>query len=186
MIRRLFTVVSVLSLLVCLAAAGVWCASYRWPGQWVSGSNPGVRWMVTSDKGWLMVERLEIVFWPNFRGGNLWSMESANKPPGWHSPGLHVARRRGVVRNRLPGETRPPFLPALEQQIKSPRIPWNYQCEVRVAYPLVCGVSAVLPALWLWRTLARRRRRRSGPGFEPVTMTAAAAPSPAAVGTAGM
>jgi hypothetical protein len=169
MIRQLFTVASVVSLLVCLAGAGAWCASYRWPRQWASGSNPGVCWTVSSDRGWMTVERLEILFWPNFRGRAVWSLDARYQPGGRNWTGFFIDRRDGTVLPRAPGATRPPVLPGRQGQIGSLGSPWYYRFSLGVAYPLVCGLSAVLPALWLWRTRVHRRRRRIGRGFEPVT-----------------
>jgi hypothetical protein len=67
---------------------------------------------------------------------------------------------------------------------RRPATPWSYQFRVGVAYPLMCLLSAILPAAWLWRARGRRRQRYIGAGFEPVTTTAPALP-PAADPNAG-
>jgi hypothetical protein len=135
-------------------------------GQWVSGKNPGIRWEVSSDAGWLTVERFEVLFGPNFGSRTLWSLESRSEPGARNSSGFFIDRHHGIIRARPPGEQRPPPPSILGQRIATP---WYYRLRIGVSYAMVCGVSAVLPALWLWRALARRRRRRIGPGFEPIT-----------------
>jgi hypothetical protein len=162
--RRLLNLLTVLSLLLCVAVVALWVLSYVSSRQWVAGSHPGIKWEVSSARGWLTVDRNHILFWPSFRNGNLWSMRAEGRysPGHENAAGIYLHRDEGLVRPRLPGEERPPLLPALERKL--PKQTWYYQSKVGVAYRLLFLVTLLPPAIWLWerRRWVRRRRIEAG------------------------
>jgi hypothetical protein len=113
------------------------------------------------------VDRHEVLYLPPFRDGNLWSLraEGRYRPDGENVSGVYFYRDEGLVRPRLPGELRPPPLPAMERQL--PKQTWYYQSRVGVAYPLLCLVTLIPPAVWLRGQRSRRRRKRIEAGECP-------------------
>jgi hypothetical protein len=163
--RRLLTCLSLAAVPLWLAVCVAWVTSYATARRWVSGSHPGVVWEVRSARGWVSVERNEVLFWPRFRDGNLWAMRADERyRPGGENPGgIYFFRDESTFRRRLPGEERPGPLPEVEKRL--PKQTWSYQSRVGLAYPLLCVVTATPPLVWLWRRRSRTQRRRLAAGL---------------------
>jgi hypothetical protein len=166
MTRRLLKLLTLPSVVLFVAVVALWVWSYTSAWQWAVGSFPGTKWEVRSGRGWLSVERTEILFLPAFRDGNLWAMRSEERyrPGGENPTGIYFHRDEGLFRKRLPGEERP-ALPALERFL--PKQTWCYESKVGVSYPLLGLITLAPPAVWLWRRRAWIRRQRIEAGLCP-------------------
>jgi hypothetical protein len=153
--RRLFTILSVLSLLLCLATLILWVRSYRY-GEGVRYTLPSLRnWRVQSLRGQLGfatgVEEPSLQVWANFPvGWSRWSDPARLRLTDQefseaHSPS---ARRRSVW-----------FLGFGFHFLHSVRYPFH---DIAVPHWFLALLFAILPPLHLRAIL---RSRRHGPGL---------------------
>ena len=134
--RRLFTILSAISLGLCLATAGMWVRSYVQPVWRVAGlMDP---WECDAWHGDIRFD------WPHM------ALYDNGKTPrnAWSFIGLRYARLM----------TR--FDIGDDAGLRSVYGQWRAQLTIPVRFPF--GLAAILPALWLWRWRRDRRLRSDG------------------------
>jgi hypothetical protein len=148
MTRRLFTLVALLSLALCLATAVLWVRSY-WTADRFGFSTLSAVW---TDRGTLVTGHAEAdpemapqgAFFPGYRHGELDDPEELFNPRriarrGWNIGVAHV--------ERFP--PRNPF-------------PASREFFVVVEFWAIVATAAALPAMWLLKISKRRMRVRGG------------------------
>ena len=171
--RRLFTLASALSLLLCAAVCGLWVRSWRTWDQAVVGTSGGHGFGACS-----MAGRLEL-WWDDYGGGSeeaharLDSLPLAEiLPPDPPGPPPNYDDLVGVIlltqwseRYRVGGfglvyaeKTMPGFLAT---------DPDTDRWSLMIAYVWVVAGTAAFPLLWVTGWVRRRRRRRRTRGLCP-------------------
>jgi hypothetical protein len=178
--RLLFTLVSVLSLLLSLAAAGMWARSLDVTEAWHLAPRPtGTAPLRYRFRAWESANgRLAYVEY-EFHG---W-------PPGFVSPGGGYARtyaplsptRHGWAFSRPPVSTVSGRIPGVAEWWDSPGAPYNgnaigmmrvttgQQRLIFVPWRTVVLTGTVLPLIWAWRRWRGRHRGSAFPVLPPTT-----------------
>jgi len=152
--RRLLNLLTLLSLLLCVASCALWARS-SWVGDAVAfGTYDATRrravsWTAATELGSLWIGHSDSTESPN----------AARLPPHMANP----PRRSGWVTHppdKVPG----PFPGGFTSTA-----PWvdRRRWQVRVSLPLATVISGIVPALWLAAHSWRRHRRRRAVGLCP-------------------
>ena len=169
--RPIFGFITLLSLLVCVAASVLWARSYRRGGDSAEFTHRGARWQVRTSRGGIRMDnepqrRMELA--PiNSEGDRLIDelvrvdkrlvrlgerYAGADPPPGPPAEGL---RRLYERQQDIVGE-----LEALSQKAKGMRLSPAAAHAAPRALPVCTFAAGALPAAWLARAAMHRHRRR--------------------------
>ena len=139
-VRILSNAACALSLLICVAFLMLWVRSEWCRDVFIVRTGPGRGWWIGGTRGGAQfVRKLEV-------GANVtsgWDIMPASYP----TDGGQTVLRFGVARTRIPV-----YGTAGEMGYMYDRL------TVVVPYPLLVASTAVLPTVWLMRTVRRRRR----------------------------
>src|SRR5688500_9461665 len=164
--RRLFNIVTVASLLLCVAASALWVRSLGhfeqlsvWYARWPRADE--ARTLYIGFSWYSNTLRLKVIregFVPaSFGGLNAHQMEDfrRSRPPGvrWFFAGESVTRAMNGY---------PPGFTARHSPYGNGPIRPGHNWVLAVRPWLPTGVTAVLPAIWLYRRGKARRARRNG------------------------
>jgi hypothetical protein len=147
--RHLPILLTALSLLLLVAGAAAWVASYARPLHWSGGSAADVGWEVFSDHGTLRVERVRRV-------------DDDRTVPASMTVGprsLRYTREDAVAARPAASRPAPPSSPPVSQRHPNVTV-WKVWCDYRVP----CLAGSVLPAWRLARLPHRRAARRRARG----------------------
>jgi hypothetical protein len=141
MIRRLFTLASALSLILCLAMGVLWVRSYRrWDGVLLHDRDDRMCEMLTMSRGRIQV-------------GVIGTNQTPDLPPSrWHHESDNAYDMA-----RLPHE-----LLGLGWGQMPDAPPWYPRPGIQVPHSYVAFILAILPALRLHRFVRSRRRANQG------------------------
>ena len=145
--RRLFNILAAVSLVLCLATAGVWVRSYS-PGAAYEGTRVGCAFADGSVCAWRTTQdRFERPEPPQFD-------DPSSVGPGAFLGFAYVERYSTEFVSEF-ADPPQPGVPIFSETILT-------TSALTVPLWFLCTLTAILPAIWLWRYRRDRRARRDG------------------------
>ena len=138
--RRLFNILAALSLVLCVATAGLWVRSY-----WYADSVAGPPFTMSS------VDQAVFICTHSEPGGWHWSYDSSSATE-WN----WTRADYGATPDEWPQLRFPDLSPVRFEPYG------NGTCRLVLGHWFLCSLTVVLPAIWLWRYRRDRRLRTDG------------------------